>query len=215
MKNTMKQKTLLTLVLALLATHFLIAQQHKYLKISLSNAKNDFVSFPPGTKFQLTDETNKVVYSDKDTADSYVIDKAYKLTVYPAYKETSDIFRLTEGKVEMVDNSAYFKAIKQHKKETNSQDYGAYRYDKNGFTNGLTMKKTLEFSPVNPKQYNATFEFNNGITATYTDGEMIALLDGKQLKVEGNYIIYSKFGLIKLSFRSSNGETWWFFEPNK
>lgn len=186
--------------------------QNDYLKITRSDAKNDFIKYPPGTTFELIDESNTVVYSDKSTERAFIITKPYTLKVNPPYKEGSNSYYLKEGKVEIKSNADYFEAIE---KNTKTDNYGTYTYNENDFTNGLNMKKTLEPSTVDPKKYNATFEFNNGITAVYTDGKMIAVLDGKELKVEGRYLIYSEYGLIKLSFRPSNGETWWVFEPYK
>lgn len=207
--KTMKIKNVI-LTLMLLTGVTISNAQSRYLKIKLDDTKNNYVSFPPQTKFELKNEQNEIVYSDKDSATSFVIDKAYKLTVYPNWKKTTEVFNLKEGKIERPLTSLYEKTSKN-----NNHNYGRYDYDESKFTNGLSMKKTLTPSSINPGLYNAVFEFNNGITATYTDGELIALLNDEPLKIENKFFIYSKDGLIKLSFRPTNGETWWVFEPKK
>ncbi|WP_435413136.1 hypothetical protein [Psychroserpens mesophilus] len=210
-----KQNTFTSLViLILLLISYFAEAQNTYLKITLSDQKNDYVSFPPNTKFELFDATDTKVYSNSDRIDMYKIDTMHTLVVYPSWKDTTDTFKITNGKVEQVDNSAYFKALSEHSKNQ-TNNYGAYSYDETQFTNGLTMKKIIYPSAVNPELYNATFEFNNGISASYLDGKFVATLNNKQLQVEGHYLIYSNYGLIKLSFRPSNGETWWVFEPKE
>ncbi|SHH41501.1 hypothetical protein [Winogradskyella jejuensis] len=211
-RNTMK----VLASIALLMLMNLTFGQNDYLKITKSDKENDFIKYPPGSRFELTDTNNNIVYSDKSSEKEFIINQTYKLTVYPTYKNTSNIYYLSEGKIEIKSNAEYFKAIKEHStRKKNKQDYGYYEYDKSNFTNGLTMKKTLHKSSSNPKIYNATFEFNNGITMTYIDGEMTAEQNGEPLKIEGNYIIYTKSGVIKLSYRPTNGETWWFFKTYK
>lgn len=207
------KKTIVTLLVLILMSNLGVAQSD-YLKITRSDAENDFIKYPPGTTFQLKDENDKIVFSDTSSKRSFEIHKTYTLTVFPSYKSTSNTYKLSRGKIEIKNNKGYYEALDMHRKES-ELDYGTYEYNKKDFTRGLQMKKTLEVSTLNPKKYNGTFEFNNGIIASYNEGIMTATKEGKELNVEGRYLIYSEDGLIKLSFYPSNGETWWVFEPVK
>ncbi|APY09328.1 hypothetical protein BWZ20_13895 [Winogradskyella sp. J14-2] len=188
--------------------------QSNYLKITRSHTENDFIKYPPGTEFQLKDENDSVVFSNTSKEKSFNINKPYTLVVNPPYKTSSNTYYLKKGKVEIKSNIAYYDTQKEHNKtKKKKEDYGMYNYDAKDFTKSLSMKKTMTPSTLNPKMYNATFEFNNGIVATYNDGEMTATLNDENLKIQGYYVIYSKDGIIKLSFRPKTGETWWVFEP--
>ncbi|MFD1064194.1 hypothetical protein ACFQ1Q_13135 [Winogradskyella litorisediminis] len=211
-RNTMK----VLASIALLMFMNLTFGQNDYLKITKSDKENDFIKYPPGSRFELTNTNNNIVYSDKSSEKEFIINQTYKLTVYPTYKNTSNIYYLSKGKIEIKSNAEYFKAIKEHStKKKNKQDYGYYEYDMNHFTKGLKMIKSLEISSLDTKLYNATFKFNNGVEANYLDGKMTATQNGKDLNIKGKYLIYSEDGLIKLSFRPKTGETWWVFEPIK
>ena len=128
---------------------------------------------------------------------------------------------MSQGKVEIKSNTEYYEALSEYKKKKtiednrneNKKNYSNYIYDKDHFTKGLTMQKTIQPSIVNANGYNATFLFNNGVIATYSDGNMVAVQDGKSQKIRSNYLIYCKEGIIKLSFRPKTKETWWVFEP--
>ncbi|MGB3606690.1 hypothetical protein, partial [Psychroserpens sp.] len=132
----------------------------------------------------------------------------------PSYKSEKDVYNLNEGKIELIATSYQWKAAKDPKRNQ-SYDYSSYAYDEDDFTDGLSMMKTMTISEENPKTYNATFTFNNGIVALYQDEKMTATLENEPLKIEGHYLISSKYGLIKLSFNPNNGETWWVFEPKQ
>lgn len=214
MKTTIfKNSTITFLILLFTIT---INAQDTYLKITKSDDNNNWVKYPPRTTFELTDENDKVVFSNKSSDSLYIINKPCILKVNPPYTDTDNTYYLTEGKVEIKSNAAYFKSLeKTSKTKIEKKDYVKYEYDETEFTKGLTMIKTMEPSTVNPELYNATFTFNNGIVATYLDGEMTAFQNGKALKIDGNYYIYSEDGVIGLSFSPKSGETWWYLKPLK
>ena len=208
----MKTELKLSLLMMAMIISSIANAQSRYLKITLSKETSDNVSFPPGTKFELKNGNDELVYSDEDSTSEFIITEKHKLIVYPNWKASTDVFHISAGKVEQIDTKLFGIRSTAKKEKRKSK---TYVYDRDKYTNGLNMKKTLEFSEVNPELYNATFEFSNGIIATYKDGEFTAKLDGEDLIVGNKYFIYSKFGIIKLSFRPSNGETWWIFEPAK
>ena len=72
--------------------------QHTYLKVTLNEEEYHNVSFPPGTKFELKDKNEKLVYSDKDSVSIYLISNKHTLTVYPSWKSTTDVFHITNVK---------------------------------------------------------------------------------------------------------------------
>ncbi|WP_299521614.1 hypothetical protein [Winogradskyella sp.] len=208
----MKTEFKLSLLMIAIIISGIANTQNRYLKITLSEDTSDNVSFPPGTKFELKNGDNELVYSNEDSTNEFIITEAHKLIVYPNWKETTDVFHISNGKVERID-TRLFEIRSTAKKEKRKSKTYVHNHDK--YTNGLSMKKTLKRSEVNPELYNATFEFSNGIIATYKDGEFKAKLNGDDLIVGYKYFIYSDSGIIKLSFRPSNGETWWVFQPAK
>ncbi|WGD34993.1 hypothetical protein [Olleya sp. YS] len=211
--------TVMTLIFLLVSN--LAFSQNDYLKITRSNNNDDFIKYPPGTTFKLKDEKGKVVYSDTSSNREFIIDKSYTLTVFPPYKKSYNTYKLTEGKLEIKNNKEYFVALKKHKKKSKTSQNNKSKNDSQDnnsevtYTGGISMKKTLLPSAEKLNTYNATFEFSNGIKASYKDGKMMATLDGKTLKIENKYLIYSDYGLIKLSYNPNNGETWWVFDPKK
>lgn len=226
----MKTKLIITTVLSLvvLIQVNLIQAQSDYLKITRSSNENDFIKYPPSTTFQLKDKNNKVIFSDTSSQKVFQINKPYTLIVNPPYKDESNTYKLYEGKLEIKSNKTYYAALEKSKEkskkktklqpkttEKKNKADGPYKYDKNHFTKGLAMNKTLEVSTINPETYNATFTFNNGVIATYMDGEMVATQNNKSLTVRGNYVIYTTDGEIKLSFRPKTGQSWWYFEANE
>ncbi|MEM6514817.1 MAG: hypothetical protein AAF688_01450 [Bacteroidota bacterium] len=203
MKNLMNIKRLALITITFILCAYLGISQSKVLQITTNDAKNSWIKYPPGTKFELKDKTSTIVFSDKDDVGTFKIDGEHVLTVNSTYNNEPEIFKINSGKVELVEVTH------------NKSNYGYFDYDEEVFTNGLSMSKNLERSEKNKNEYNAEFVFSNGITAKYTDGNMSAYLNGNPLKIEGNYLIYSELGLIKLSYDPRSNETWWVFEPTK
>ena len=107
--------------------------QHTYLKVTLSEEEYHNVSFPPGTKFELKDKNEKLVYRDKDSASTYVVNDKHTLTVYPNWKATTDVFHITKGKLEQVGTRLFGinKSLKRKKSKTKK-----HLYDKDKYSNG-------------------------------------------------------------------------------
>lgn len=186
--------------------------QTKYLKITLSEEDQEQVNFPPGTKFELTNDEGVIVYDSESSLkkDSYEIEGEHKLVVYPSWKKKTDVFYINAGKIELIASS--WKKKSNSKTALNKKK--KRRYDRNKYSGGLSMKKTLTPSDQLANRYNATFTFSNGIVATYTDGELVAFQGDKKLKVDNKYFIYTDSGIIRLSFRNTNGETWWVLDKS-
>ncbi len=192
------KKRILTLVLLFFAAF--INAQKTYLKVTKSDKTYDYMIYPPGTKFELKNQEGDIILSDSDEPGMMTFDENFTLYVYPSWKDEAEIFKLRNGKVEKLLTSNFSrKTLIGHSVNNN----------------GITMKKTLVKSDINPELYNATFKFSNGIVATYTDGEFKASLNGERLRAEYKYIIYSDLGVLKLSFNPRNSETWWIFEEKK
>ena len=205
----LKHRNIVLAVSVLLMMTSLGLSQNPYLKISLAENSYESIKFPPGTKFKLENADGELVIDDTSIADEFVIDTSHKLTVYPSWKKKTDVFYIEKGKIELIYTPLKMKTKSNKTKGT------SYKYDRNKYTNGLSMKKSVERSDLNPNQYNATFKFSNGIVAKYVDGKMTATLEGEKLSVIDKYTIFSKYGVIKLSFRPKSGETWWVFTPKK
>lgn len=190
-------KTIITLSLLLSA---LICQaQDNYLTIYKSDSPYDQISYPPNTRFELKDQTGKVVFTQNSKEAEFLIDKTYELTLYPSYKEESDTYTLRSGKLSL--NPAHRLRVTQSASNWNYSSHG------------VTVEKTLYPSKNNYGLQNLKLEFSNGVTFSYTDGNYSATLAGKELEIKGKYLIYSTLGVHKVSFNPQNGKVYWVFEP--
>lgn len=172
--------------------------QNTYLKISEDDKTS--ISYPPESKFTLTDSNGYVVLKNTSKPLLFKIDKAYKLEVFPSYKIESDVYNLTNGKIEVVSNADYLNAGK-HKK-------GAFQ------SYGVSLDKTSYIdSSVKKGETNVVLEFSNGVIFKYKDGKITATLNNKEVEVKGHYLIYSDSGVVKISYNPKNKELWWTYEP--
>ncbi|MDT0559148.1 hypothetical protein RM697_10835 [Ichthyenterobacterium sp. W332] len=190
-------KTLYTLI-ALMHIVTLNAQ-NTYLKITKSNKANDYVMYPPGTKFELKTKEGYIIFKNSDNPGVIEIDEAYTLYVYPNWKDDSDIYKLSEGKLEKILTSSYYKTdLKRHITKLNK----------------ITAEYTVTDSKKREGKKNLKFKLSNGITFEFNDSKYRAYLyeEENYLNIEGKYLIESELGTLKLSFNTSNGIVWWVFE---
>ncbi|GGI57966.1 hypothetical protein [Winogradskyella haliclonae] len=176
--------------------------QKTYLKVTKSNEPNDYVMYPPGTKFELKTKEGYIVFKNSDDPGSIDIEEKYILYVYPNWKDEAEILELTEGKVEK---------LLTYKFRDSRKTSDVKRIHNHGVTasSNVTNSKTIE------DKKNLEFVLSNGIKFTYKDGVYNATLNEEKLAIKYNYIIYSDLGTLKLSFNSNNGKVWWIFEPVK
>jgi hypothetical protein len=176
--------------------------QKTYLKITNSEIGEDVIMYPPGTEFELKTKEGYIIF--KNSGDEGVIDitEKHTLYVYPSWKDSTDVFVLTDGKVEKVLTSTY----------QDSHEHSDTNKLKN---NGITASSKVTDSKTLEGKKNIEFKLSNGITFNYTDGLYSATLGDKNLTVKNKYLIYSDLGILKLSFNPSNGEVWWVFEASK
>ncbi|MGC1203802.1 MAG: hypothetical protein WA839_02830 [Flavobacteriaceae bacterium] len=190
-------KTLVTILILTLSS--LAFTQNLYLKISEENKMS--VSYPPETKFELKNKHGYIILKESKIPLVYKIEEPYTLTVFPSYKNEKDIFKLTNGKIEIVSNKEYMDSIKNKNKKISSHSVTGEKI----ITNSKTIKGFK----------NIVFKLSNGITFQYTDGKYNAFLveEENYLNIEGRYVIKSELGTLKLSFNPKNAETWWVFNP--
>lgn len=188
-----------SIILLLLLLSTVCFSQKTYLKIYQNESEKSVIMYPPGTTFELRNKDNHIVLKYGENPLTFDIDGDYVLTVFPDYKDESDVFKLSNtGKIELAQTIYYT--------NTSTNEY-LYIDDKN-----VTAHKTLTDSKKNKGYKNLIFELSNGITFTYTDGKYNAKLNDKYLNVKGKYLIESKIGILKLSFNPKNGTVWWVFE---
>ncbi|TCK68886.1 hypothetical protein DFQ05_0396 [Winogradskyella wandonensis] len=194
-----KKTKLTTLVLCLFIS---IAgySQTTYLKITKSNEANDYEMYPPGTEFELKNEHGYIIFKNSDDPGEIDIDGNYTLYVYPSWKDSADVFKLKEGRVEKVLTSSY--------KENHSDEYSIK-------SNGVTANYSVTDSREIEGKKNLKFKLSNGITFIYEDLKYRAYLNDEDnyIRIQGKYLIESEIGTLKLSFNPSNGVVWWVFEP--
>ncbi|WP_435415800.1 hypothetical protein [Polaribacter aestuariivivens] len=193
-------KTIITTLIILFT--ILVNSQNKVLKVNFGEGKNQWIMYPPNTKFSLKNKMNTIVFSDKNSFGKFSINEIYTLEIFPPYRNESDIYTLDSGSIELIEKDNFISEEKKYKKKKNH-------------SNAIAAEKIITTSKTNPNRKNLTLKFTNGIEFSYTDGKVRANLDGKDLYVENKYVIYSKLGIAKISFNPKNGETWWVFEANK
>ncbi|MDC8003579.1 hypothetical protein POV27_05920 [Aureisphaera galaxeae] len=189
-------KTILTL--AFILGYAMMFGQNTYLKIYKDESRSDQTAYPPGTRFEVRDADNNLLF-DQDTAQkTFKVERPVTLVVYPNYKESQDIFPLSEGIIEQALTSDFFPT------QNKDTSYGSH---------GVTVRKELTDSKKKPGSKNLKLTLSNGIIFQYQDGTAFAELNGKELTIKNKYIIYSDLGILKLSFGPKSGTVWWVFEP--
>lgn len=194
-------KTLVTISLILSA--LLSQAQNGFLTIYPNEDLTTQVMFPPGTPFELKTADGLLVFSDKSELGSFEIQGKHVLTVYPTWKETTDVFQLDTGGRLLLRPPLTVSYDKDKDRDTGWSS----------FSNGITVEKTLIPSEKFEGKQNVELTFSNGVVFTYYDGNYKATLNGKSLRIESKYLIYSELGVHKLSFNPSNGKVYWVFEP--
>jgi len=176
--------------------------QKTYLKISRSKKTNDYVMYPPGTKFELKNKHGYIVFKNSDKPGKIEINENYTLYVFPDWKSDTDVYKLTEGKIEKILTSTYSNT---QLKEASIK------------THEVIAEYSVRDSKKLKDKKNLKFELSNGITFEYNDGKYKAYLHQEEnyIDIEGKYLITSDLGTLKLSFNQKNGQVWWVFEPKK
>ncbi len=189
-------KTIVILLMMMLCS--LGFTQNSYLKISEESKSS--VSYPPGTKFELINSNGDIILKETEIPMVYNIAESYTLNVFPPYKKETDVYSLTNGKIELISYDNPMNPANHTK--------GGYQ------SNGVSLDKTtFTNSEINKGQSNVTMEFSNGVIFNYADGEFNATLNGETVDVKGKYLITTVFGIIKISYKPSNKEIWWVYEP--
>ena len=77
-------KTIVTTLLVILASiiNNEIKAQHKVLKINFGEEKNQWIMYPPNTKFTLKDDAKITVFSDKNDLGKFEINQKYTLEIF-------------------------------------------------------------------------------------------------------------------------------------
>ena len=183
-----------------------LSAENRYLQIIQGDVN---VKYPPNTIFELY-ENGKLLYTQETIPEKLEINSPYKLVLYPSWKDTEDIYNLNSAELIMHPTKYEWLSTKDKiaKPENNASAQTS--------TSAVVMaEKTIIKSLTNPKAYNLILKFNNGLNFYYTDGEAKATLNEQKVKIQGSHYIETEIGIYKISFRPSNAETWWVFEPKK
>lgn len=126
------------------------------------------------------------------------------MEIFPTYKTETDIYVLEKGSLEIIERDNF-----SHPKKEKSS------VEKTNHSNSIAATKTVTDSKIKKGRKNLVLKFTNGIEFSYIDGKTSATLNGKEIYIEGNYLVYCKLGVAKISFNPKNGETWWVFDADK
>jgi len=172
--------------------------QDAYLTIVQGDRVQDQVSYPPGSTFFVYDANQNQLFSDQESPKTFTINQPVILIVNPTYKNNPDTLALNQG-------SLIYSNAPRYKFKSNPTVIGHN-------SQGVTVKKTLSNSENFYGLNNVVLVFSNGVIFTYQDQSVTATLNGKPLKIEGKYLIYSDLGIHKVSFNPHTGKVYWVFE---
>ena len=124
--------------------------QNNYLAIYKDVNRDGVIMYPPGTKFELR-EANKELILDNNFEGVYTIKELVVLTVYPSWKNETDDFNLSTGRIEVLEAPKY-------KSKINTTSISS---------NGVTVEKELSNSSKLPNSKNVKLTFSNGAVFTF------------------------------------------------
>jgi hypothetical protein len=179
----------------------LVAQHKSYLAIELEGGQKNEINYPPGTEFYLFDGGGNFILSDGDLETPFEINTPHTLIVSPKYKEESDRFTISSGRILM-------------KEVVTPNTTRPSDFDKNEpSTSQVTARKEFFDSTVEG-QRNILLVFNNGLVFRYFDDVARAWFQGDEVEISGKYLVKIPGGTAKISYNPKNGETWWVFEAS-
>lgn len=190
-------KLYFTAVLLLIGT--ITDAQNAYLTIVQGDRVQDQVSYPPGSTFAVYNTNQDQLFNTLNAPKTFTINQPLTLIVNPTYKSTADTLALSSGSL-IYSNAPRYGT---HSKLT------VIGHNSHGVTVNKTLTNSENFYGLN----NVVLEFSNGVIFTYNDQTVFATLNGKSLKIEGKYLIYSNLGVHKVSFNPHTGKVYWVFEP--
>ena len=205
----------------LLITFTAVATETSYLKIQLDDQKE--ISYPPGIGFVAQDADGNTVLSpsELETIKVYKVQMPITLFVFTTWNDEPDVYEISSGTLSLGETDVDYNPDTKYtygrsrKGETYGRAKEGETYGASTMTsNGVSMTRARYFVNNDKTGYNASIEFSNDVVVYYRDGELSAWQDGKDLEITGKYLIKTKEGIIKLSYRPSNKELWWVFDKN-
>jgi len=148
------------------------------------------------------------LYTDDKT--SYLVRGNFSIKLYPSYTTTSQVLDFTDSEVQIFTTpkaakAAGFKSNFHWQINPKAKNYG--RYD-----GSVKVEKQLSTFDRFPYRYNVQLDFSNGVQSKYFDGTVTATQAGKDLTIDGKYLVQTKNGMLKISFDPKDGEMWYVFE---
>ena len=200
-------KTIITAIIlswAFVTTLYAHDIQDHYLQIVLNDGVD--ISYPPNTGFVLQNETGSAILNPGrlKQLESFTISKAVTLFVFPNYKNEPDVYEITSGVLYMkpvtYDKETYPPAPSVSSREMSS--------------NGVTLLNKRFFDYDVKTGFDTSLEFSNDVVFYYRDGKAEAWQNGKTLEIEGNYLIKTETGILKISYNPTTKEFWYVFDKN-
>ncbi|MFC4636358.1 hypothetical protein ACFO3O_20800 [Dokdonia ponticola] len=215
------KKNIAWLIGLLLITFTAVATETSYLKIQLDDQKE--ISYPPGIGFVAQDADGNTVLSpsELETIKVYKVQMPITLFVFTTWNDEPDVYEISSGTLSLGETDVDYNPATKYTygRSRKGEMYGRAKegetYGASTMTsNGVSMTRARYFANNDKTGYNASIEFSNDVVVYYRDGELSAWQDGKDLEITGKYLIKTKEGIIKLSYRPSNKELWWVFDKN-
>lgn len=220
-------RTILFTIIGILCTVFtVLASVDDYTFLKICMADESEINYPPGTGFIAQDEDGNTVLSPKELEEQeiYEVKEPITLFVFVYWKDEPDVFELTDGKLVLGRTHKTFSNNEHTKKGNKEKDHYSRPTDRGnvnkyggwtGNSNGMTLDATRFFDYDEKSGYDASLEFSDGTIFYYRDGKVNAWKDGKDLVIEGNYMIKTNEGIIKLSYDPKTKKIWWVFDKDE
>lgn len=203
------KKLLMTVLLTIVSVGMTASEIHQnlYLKISLSDS--DYISYPPGTNFLVSDTDGNTILTEKELTQvqTYTIENPITLYVFTTWNEEPDVYDLQSGTLSMEKTDRTYKNTTP--KNTVVKKLAK---DKHITSNNVYLIKKRYFGYDETNGYNVSLEFSNGVTFLFRDGKAAAWENGKSLPVKNKYIVETPKGDLKISYHPKTKKVWWVFD---
>ncbi|MEM1328163.1 MAG: hypothetical protein AAGI23_19560 [Bacteroidota bacterium] len=160
------------------------------------------LQYPADTKYRILNmDGQRIDNQSSNTVNTFPVGD-YQLVISPTYKEATDVFPIRQKSIRI--------ALEEN---TNPiEDIDLRDFDSGIYHEKVELKKVIVPSKKHSEEFNCLLMLDNGVEFMYIDGEASATYGEQILTIQGNYIIESPVGTVKLSYNPKNGVVWYIVE---
>ena len=219
-------KTILfTIIGILFAVTAVFANEDDYTYLKILMADESEINYPPGTGFIAEDVDGNTVLSPKELEkkEIYEVKEPITLFVFVYWKDEPDVFEMNDGTLVLGRTEKSFSNNNHTKKARKAKDHYSRPSDRGtvnnyggwtGNSNGMTLHSARFFDYDEETGYDTSLQFSDGTIFYSRDGKVNAWKNGKELTIEGKFMIDTNKGIIKLSYNPKTKKIWWVFDKS-